>query len=200
MCAISTWPSGWLLEYIPRMENLKHLRLLMTEECIAEESRKEGVLKVHFKSGVTPNLEILELEMPCGADVEMDPIPPLKVLVLISTGTLQLHELIRQAPQTLKQVYLQSRKAFPPDYKTELETSCAQDSWAGLRLLEYLKEGQDSWTAQMPKGFQPNNLRECYCGACPECLARAGVPILCDQAWTRDGFEKHLRHHCNATV
>ena len=45
MCAISTWPSGWLLEYIPRMENLKHLRLLMTEECIAEESKERGRAK-----------------------------------------------------------------------------------------------------------------------------------------------------------
>ena len=196
MADISRWYSGWLLRHTPPMHNLKQLRLVMSKDCI-DKSKEDGVLKVHFKSGHTPNLEVLELDMPCGVDVEMHPIPQLKVLVLISTGVLQLHELICQAPQTLKQVYLQSGKAFPPDYRTELEKWCAQESWAGLRLLEYLNEEQDSWTAQMPKGFQPSNLRDCYCGACPECLVRAGVPILCDQAWTRDGFEKYLRHHCN---
>ncbi len=200
MSDINRWDGGWVLRYTPQMERLKRLRLLMTKECIDEKSSKEGVLKVHFKSGLTPNLEILELNMPCGVEVEMDPIPPLKVLVIISTGTLHLHKLIHQAPPTLKHMYLQSGKAFPPDYRTELEESCAQEPRAELRLLEYLIMEQDSWTAQMPKGFQPSNLKECYCGACPECLARAGVPILCDQAWTRDGFEKHLRHHCNRNV
>ena len=110
MCSVNTWYDDWLLLYTPRMQKLKQLRLHMTEECIDEESKKDGVLKVHFKSGLTPNLEVLEMEMPCGVDVEMDPIPPLKLLVLNSTGTLQLHELIRQAPHTLKQCIFNQEK------------------------------------------------------------------------------------------
>ena len=72
---------------------------------------------------------------------------------------------------------------------------CAQESWAGVRLLEYVKEEQHGWTARMIANFQPRDLHECCCGACPACLAQAGVPILCDQAWTRDGFKQHLRSH-----
>ena len=52
----------------------------------------------------------------------------------------------------------------------------------------------------MPASFHPRDLRECCCGACPEYLVRGGVPILCDNAWTRDGFEKHLKPHIRGST
>ena len=115
------WPAS--------MQNLKQLRLVMSTDCMAEESRKNGELKVHFKSGHTPSLEVLELNLPCNMEVEMDPIPPLKSLILVSAGTLGLHKPICQAPMaTLKHMHLQSGAAFPPDYRALLQESrvCAR--------------------------------------------------------------------------
>ena len=154
-----------------------------------------------------PQLETLELNVQCGCQVivTIEEEVPLKSLVLIAAGTLYLsHSMWFQGPKTsteishtLKQMYLQSNTAIFPSRST-----LAKDGFyighLGLQVgpIEYAREGLCR-TARMPAGFQPSNLQECCCGACPECLARTGVPIMCEQAWTRDGFAKHLRLCCS---
>ena len=96
----------------------------------------------------------------------------------------------------LKQMYLRSGAAFLPGFKNKLEELYAMEPKTQVRLLDHVRDGQEGWIAQVPANFQPNDLQQCWCGACSDCLVRAGVPILCDQAWTSDGFEKRLRPHC----
>ena len=106
-----------------------------------------------------------------------------------------MNKLCQPPMNRLKQMYLHSGAAFSPIYKAALKGAYVREAWAGVRLLDYVREEQDCWTAQMPINFQPGSLQECCCRACPECLARAGVPVLCDQAWTSHGFDKPLRPH-----
>ena len=42
---------------------------------------------------------------------------------------------------------------------------------------------------QLPAGFLPFDLREWCYSTCLECLLCAGIPVLCEQAWTLPGFE-----------
>jgi len=39
-------------------------------------------------------------------------------------------------------------------------------------------------------------LRACACRACPDCLGRAGVPLVAAQAWRREGFDRLLAPLC----
>ena len=117
----------------------------------------------------------------------------LRTLVLIASGRLQVNEFaLGKTPMTtLKQLYLRSGAALMPENISVLQDTYGQE----LRLLYCAKDKQACCTAQMPPEFQPGKLQECFCNACPECLARAGVPILCEGAWTHHGFDKHLRPH-----
>lgn len=94
-----------------------------------------------------------------------------------------------------KHMYFKSGAAILQTDRLALEATDAPEPWAGQKLSDFLSEleEQNTWTLQFPASFQPGNLEECCCGACPECLAKAGVPIICDQAWTSKGFEVHLR-------
>ena len=112
---------------------------------------------------------------------------------MIAAGFLHLTELVLgEAPMTtLKHVYLQSGAAFLLENVSVLRDTYAQE----LRLLKCVTDKQALYAAQMPPNSQPGNMQDCCCNACPECLARAGVPILCDGEWTSNGFDKHMRSH-----
>ena len=43
--------------------------------------------------------------------------------------------------------------------------------------------------------LKTNSLRECCSRACPECLARAGMPVPWAQTGTSHGLNKHLKSH-----
>ena len=196
---IGMWGHKWLTESTCMLQNLKRLQLFLNSEGFNELQYRRGAeLWMLFCSDMMPGLEVLDLDLQCNALVYIEPALRLKSLVVITTGSLQVREFpMRKGPapevSMLRQMYLQSGAAFQPRYRAEMEDSDTAHPWTGVRLLEHVREEQNSWTAQMPAGFQPGDLQECCCGACPDCLVRAGVPVLCDQAWTRDGFDQHLR-------
>ena len=86
------------------------------------------------------------------------------------------------------QIYIQSGVPLPFTYRDTLTFPKTREAHARqvMWLLRYVKEGQNGWLAQMPPGFKPCSLQQCNCSACPECLAQAGVPVLCEESWTRD--------------
>ncbi len=173
------------------MCNLKELRL---------NSRypEEVILVVHKWS--MPNLEVLELDVQGDLFLYLLPGLALQRLVLITAGSMHLNEreclLAKQTcTPRLTELYLQSSGPFPPSDMAALLARYAKQPCTEVKLSDYVTDKQRRCIAQMPASFQPGNLRECCCGACPECLARGGVPIVCDKAWTRDGVEKHLKPH-----
>lgn len=202
------WPRklGYLIVSwrVPALHNLKQLRLIVNQRNLGGEQKGNAALRlqVHIWEFRTPCLEVLELHARCDMSVFVSPEIRLASLAVFAAGTLDLSitvwSQLKTPNTTLKQMYLQSSKAFLPSY---IEWPLTRDASLPLpqrriRPLEYFKEGQHCWKARMPPSFQPNNLQECCCKACPKCLAQAGVPILCDQAWTRDGLKRHLRSQC----
>ena len=189
----------WPLESAPHMANLKHLRLTLDKAGEDERRLKDIPLDIFFHGspGDTPALEVLELDVQCSLSVLLCPSLKLKTLVLVSKESVWVHVAQPFPPQrpdpmsSLKHIFLQSGAALKPEDKRRLEC------FAEGRLLDHVQEGQGCWTARVPDKFNPVNLRECCCNACSACLARAGVPILCEQAWTSDGFDKHLGPYCS---
>ena len=123
-------------------------------------------------------------------------------LVLIAAGTFcfwspESLDSATLALATIKDLYLQSGAHMSPSQESQARVVQAELKSLGERLSDYLREEQDGWGFAAPINFHPSSSLECCCGACPECLARAGVPIRCEQAWTHDGFGKHLRPHCS---
>ena len=47
-------------------------------------------------------------------------------------------------------------------YKPTPKASCAADSksWTGVRLKQYVKEGQNRWMAQMPANLEAGDFRQ----------------------------------------
>jgi hypothetical protein len=58
--------------------------------------------------------------------------------------------------------------------------------------LSALRGPEGGWQAQLPGDFLPGDVRACRCGACMECLERAGVPVACGRAWDKPGFDRQL--------
>ena len=85
-------------------------------------------------------------------------------------------------------MYLHSAAVFSPIYKAAREGAYVERHRQGFGPPDCVREEQDCWMAQtLPlrtSNFQPISLQECCCRACSECLARAGVPVLCVQTWT----------------
>ena len=183
--------SEWVKYGSTRVCNLTRLRII---SCYPRQ------VSMGFGPWSMLNLEVLELDVQGDMFFHLCPGLALKRLVLITTGSMHLNKedyLLQRRTRTptLTELYFQSRASFSPSDMAALLAHYAKEPGAEVKLSDYVKDEQHRWTAQMPATFQPGNLRECCCGACPECLVRGGVPILCDNAWTRDGFEKHLRPH-----
>ena len=193
------WGPRYIHWDAPQMRNLKHMRLIVNKEDLSRQYWPKGglMLPVHISEHETPALEVLELSVQGNLVVFIEGEVPLSSVVLIAVGTLRLSENVwfQGAETTMKQMYLQSGTASFPNHEELAE--CADEAGLKVRPVEFARQGLHCWTAKMPATFQHSNLQECFCGACPECLARAGVPIMCEQAWTRDGFAKHLRPYCS---
>ena len=209
----------WLLPSHIKTQNLRQLRLTLGKLDMYKMYWKEEVpfrtrdwlpfgqeLPVPVYAWDMPGLEVLEVDVEGNLSVYIDPKLPLRTIVLIAAGTLKIDNMqMCPAPiATFKQLYFQWGTACEsmPKYDAAAEPfkeAELEGTWR--RVLEDCVtqpalEEQDCWRAQMPNGFYPGTLQDCYCGAFPECLARAGVPTLCDKAWTRNGFEEHLRPKC----
>ena len=186
----------WLLGGGYGLGNLKQLRVNLTRQNFSDQHRKKGDLHVNIGPG-TPHLEVVELDIHHNLAIFLDLSRELTLLVVIAAGTLQVHVPDGgwgpRIVNTTKQLDLQSGAALSPRYKSGLKVYHRKHPEAPLRLLDYIKEEQNGWTAQEPSSFYPGSLQRCCCKACPECLAHAGVPVICDEAWTRNGFSKHLR-------
>ena len=194
-CTSCRWTLGhWPWEVSPRMRNLTKLRVNVLEGVC---DGKVGEDRLMIIPDTTPNLEELELHTNCNMTLHIDSSLPLQSLLVIAAGFLHLDEMQyggRPAPlAALKRMYLQSGVPLEPDYRDRLKVLDTSVHWAGKRLFEFIREEPSSWRAVMPARLQPGNLQECCCGACPECLARAGVPIPWKQAWTDGGTEKRVR-------
>ena len=190
------------------MQSLKRLQLIMKDNTNFGEDFKKGELWLQFCPYMTPSLEVLEIDVQCNLGVLIDPALTLKSLILIAAGSLQVHELSDKGTTRtevagipiVSQLYLHSSSAFLSRYRDALKVAVTGQCLSRVRLLEHVREERDSWTARMPASFQPGDIQECCCGACPECLVCAGLPILCDRAWTRAGFDKHLRPRHSAAA
>ena len=199
-------------ELLPKLEYcaLRCLRLALKRDQLSERHRRGKRLQLNFRSNWGP-LEVLELDVECDLAVYIDSAHILESLVVFASGSLTFHasplelepssplwecsKLCEPSMTTLKRMYLRSGKRLSDAYWAALEVSWLRTT--EMTFLDYVKEQQHGWTARVPADFQPSSLHECCCHACPECLARAGVPLLCSQAWTRDGFDKYLRPLCN---
>ena len=194
----SAWRThGALLSVALNTRKLRRLQLTLYEQCMKPPMGTHWPFT--FSGSEMPALKVLELDVQCNVDLWLTSGLALDSLVVITVGALELRTLDCDASKiTLKQMFLKSGVTFGQKYKEELETSvCLKDEWPDHLILGHLREEQGGWILQMPASFQPRNLQQCWCGACSDCLVRAGVPILCDQAWTSEGFDKHLRPHCS---
>ncbi len=192
-------PFAGLLGHAPRMANLKQLRLTTCKNLLGCCS-PQNLLDIRIEQGMAPKLEVLELYVYCSMSFSVDLALPLRLLTVITSGRLELS--LRSAPttchvpkDTLKQVYIQSGVPLSSAYEGLLPKYFSRELWPQMRLTKSYGARPNGWTLQMPASFSPSNLQECCCRACPECLVRAGVPILCDKAWTSDGFDRYLRPH-----
>ena len=188
----------------PSMHNLRQLRLILRKGNLKEQHMHTDRVKedISFGPDSTPCLEVLELDAPCSMTVSIDPKLPLRLVAIVAADTLQSRKSLKpyRAPTaTLKQVHLQSGALMLPSCRAVPQSSYVAESWAGVRLRDYVREEHDKWTARMPASFQPSSLQQCCCAACPECPARAAVSILCHKAWTSNGFEEHLRPCCSVS-
>ena len=122
--------------------------------------------------------------------VLIDPSSALERLVVIASGTIDVIISV-----SLKHMYPQSGAALQPHLRQYLKAVSTSKQWLRAGLPGVVREERDNWIAAMPADFQPGNVQRCCCSACPECLVRGGVPILSYQAWTNDGFVKHVMPH-----
>ena len=200
LCGDSTWDVAWWIREWSSLRNetlylckLKRLRL------VSSYPRDIYNMPMVIGPWSMSSLEVLELDVHGNLLLYIHPSLALKRLVVITTGSLRFDKkiLMQEDSSTprLTELYLQSRAPIPPSDMAALLARYAIQPRAEVKLSDYVKDQQPQWIAQMPANFQPSNLRECCCGACLECVARGGVPILCDNAWTRDGFENHLKPH-----
>ena len=192
---------------IPFMGNLRRLRLILRKDIFKERYKREEEHVIFFDAQDMPKLEVLEVDVHFNLAISVDERLSLQSLVVSTTGTLQyliapaqdyLESVAPRGMLTLKQMYLHSGEPLLLEYRATLEETLkairAKDPLAAVySILDLITKEQNGWTARMPKHFHPSSLLECCCGTCPECLARAGVPIVCHQAWTHEGFQKHLR-------
>ena len=189
--------------------NLTSLRLALKKDQLRTNCREREMLQLNFPASCGP-LEALEIDVECDLAVFIDLNYTLKSLVVIASGSLTFHESpleldpfnprwqcskFCQPPSkltTLRHMYLRSGKRLSDEYWAVLATSELCKQLDETLVSPFVKEQQHGWTVRMPADFHPSSLHECCCHACPECLARAGVPLLCSQAWTRD-----VRPICN---
>ncbi len=190
------WVLNVLYRFELNMRKLRRLQLTLYEPC--KEPLEGPQWPFTFSGSTMPALKVLELDARCNLDVWLFGGLALETLVVIAEGTLELRTLdCGAATTTLKQMFLKSGAPFGQNYKVELQDSlCLKDPYPDQLILKHLREEQEGWIVQLPASFQPSSLQQCWCGACSDCLVRAGVPILCDQAWTSDGFDEHLRPYC----
>lgn len=181
-----------LLQHARHMQNLKRLQVKLGKRDFCNRNLLRHNEEVPLTIESLPSLEVLKIEMDGNLWVCMEFAQALPSLVIIATGTLRLARghscLEKEALPAPKQLYLRSGAALPCNHRGEVH----QPYVAGIRLMDHIKLGQDNWTAQIPSTFKPANLNQCRCGACPTCLVQAGVPILCEEAWTVDGFQANV--------
>ena len=186
------WEHGWLLRSTLNMRKLERLQLTVDDRC------KDGIYpSLTFSGDHLPALKVLELDAQSSVKVWLVDGLALELLVIIAAGALVIDRLLCPPMTTLKQLFLRSGAALAPNYKECKEDVYGAEIWSGVKILDHVREEQGGWVAQVPASFQPRKLQQCWCGACPDCLVQAGVPILCDRAWTSEGFKKHLRPHCS---
>ena len=183
-----------MLRRASSVRNLKVLQLILSRDMLERHSLWDS-MSIDFGPDVAPRLEVLEVYVHSSLSIYIDPILPLERIVIHTAGHLVLRHLCHPlagdvSRGTLKHLYLESGAPLCPNYDVCLEGYYMAKSWPGaqMRLLRHYKGQQNGWTLQMPVSFTPRMLQECCCNACPGCLVRAGVPILCDRAWTYDGF------------
>ena len=174
---------NWLLQCTPAitLHKLKRLQVNLRKEDFADGFTRgeEKVLTMIVED--VPTLEIFEVDMQCNLSLYTEFGHRLTSLVIIASGTLQIDGLHRMPAS--KQTYLQSGGAFKsPSFKLAAKYPFEREIFLGVRFDDHVRFWQHGWIVQMPANFQPSNLKQCYCGACPSCLAQAGVPILCKHA------------------
>ena len=183
--SIANWYPKHFLTGELKMSNLTQVRIVLDD--FSDDDNDGKKFEVAFGPERTPSLEVLELNVHWDLAVFVDPALALKSLVLITTKILYLDELmLRQAPpKSIEQVYLQSRKAPWPQHGSWGSGSLARV------IRKHVRQGYRCCIVQIPNTFNPYGLQECCCRACPSCLLRAGVPILCDKAWSSFEFHEH---------
>ena len=185
-----------LLLWAPVMQGLKVLQLILSKKSQHKYSLWDSV-RIDFDSGKLPCLEVLEVIVHSSLSIHINPKLPLRSIIVATAGHLLLRHLsdlvsCHTPRYTLKELYYQSGAPLLPAYHVCLERYYTTELGPQMRLSKSYKGRNSGWTMRMPVTFTPSNMQKCCCNACPECLARAGVPIMCDNIWTREGFDKHV--------
>ena len=214
----SIWPYERLLRLAPRMCHMKHLRLYLDKEQLPERYRHKEELQLHFDRLMSASLEVLELSVGCSLAVFIEIGLKLDVLVVAATGWLLLFDSCPEADlkarcklpmkklcqppmNRLKQMYLHSRAAFSPIYKTALKGAHVREAWAGVRLLDYVGEEKDCWTVQVPVNLNLAACRSVAVGhvlsalrelVCLSCVIRHGQAMALISIWDPINASKTL--------
>ena len=111
------WRDNWLLSATPKMQNLRQLRLILHKGSEDAQAWEQRDIYMAFGPEKTPSLEVLELDVESNLEFCIDPVLPLKTLVVTTKKALRLAKLmLGQAPvTTLNQIYFESRVSFVPD-------------------------------------------------------------------------------------
>ena len=189
-----------LLKWAPMMRGLKVLRLILSKKSLQKYSLWDSV-RIDLDSGKSPCLEVLEVVVHSSLSIHIDPRLPLRSIIVATAGHLVLRHLSDPLSShtlryTLKELYFQSGAPLLPAYNVCLERYYTTELGPQMRLSKSYKGRHSGWTMRMPITFTPSNMQKYCCNACPECLAQAGVPIMCDNIWTREGFDKHVGWWC----
>lgn len=190
----------WADIYPAPLSNLGRLRLILCNDFYGQDY---GGGELLIDSDILPHLRVLELTVQNDLSLCIKTFY-LTSVVILAAGSLNLdvEDLCVYNRCTLEEIYIRSSDDFWYDYY-EIRQARIEDPpayWGNLpagEYPEYFVDEQRRYIIQKPVDFEPGSLEDCCCNACLECLARAGVPILCEQAWTSDGFQKHLRPSCN---
>lgn len=166
--------NNWLPKHAPIMNDLTKLRLTLKMPEYQLAHRVNGALQFVFPQRST--LEVLELDVDCSLRLQLPPDLKLRSFVPVAAGYLHVYRLVLGEPPltTLEYLYFRSGAPFLPGNATVLQDTYAQE----IRLLRVVRDKQACHTAQRPPNFQPSDLRECCCSACPECLTRAGPHLV----------------------
>ncbi len=188
--------------FIPmKLANLVELRIVLEDTIFSGVSGAAGqhrTLRLRIDCMTTPNLEELNVDVPCGLHMHFTRGTELMALAAVARGPIEITAEGEWLESSLLSIFLQSKANFSEELRKFLMYLSMGARCSELELIE----GDGVWEARCPGNYSPFSqgdmfaLRHCLCGACFPCLSRQGLSVPCEQAWRPAGFERLLAPLC----